>query len=236
MKQGVAVGLVCLTLAASARAQSRCPSIDGGSPALEQEDAETRFAAVREVLRHQAARADAYKWTWVGISLGLTAVGWAEYPFVDDDKRVPQAIVSTAPLFIALTTLAFPLRAPSAHDELEALPAGEACARLAQAEKLLVETAEDERFHTGVLAHVFTLGTSAAYMAALALAFRDPRYTWLDGAGSFVVGEAQVLTTPTGARSALDRYREGNLTATTESASTWTLAPMGKGLGFFATF
>jgi hypothetical protein len=228
--------VACTAIASGAKAQARCPAMEGAVPALAEQDAEARFAAVHEVMRHQAARATTYKWAWVGISLGLTAVGWAEYPFVDDDKRLPQAITATAPLFIAVQTLVLPLRAPSAFDDLEALPQGDACARLAQAEKLLVQTADDEAEHTGVLAHVISLATSAAYMTALQLAFKDPRYTWLDGGGSFLVGEAQVLSTPTGARGALDRYREGNLGAATESAFTWTLAPVGKGFGFVATF
>jgi hypothetical protein len=236
MKRAFAIVLACVALSTSARAQTRCPAIEGGAPALEAQDAGARFAAVREVMRHQAARGTTYKWAWVGIGLGLSAAGWIEYPFVDSDKRLPQGVTATAPLFIVAQTLLFPLRGPSAYDELEALPAGEPCARLAQAEKLLVETADDEGLHTGILAHVLGIATSAAYMTALQIAFKDPRYTWLDGGGSFVVSEAQVLSTPTGARGALDQYRAGQLTEATQSAFTWTLAPTGRGVAFVATF
>jgi len=238
MKSVVACGVACFAIlsASSASAQTRCPGIEGGTPALEAQDAEARFAAVREVMRHQAARGRTYKWAWVGIGFGLTAAGWIEYPFVEDDKRLAQAVTATAPLFIVAQTLIFPLRGPSADDELEALPAAEPCARLAQAEKLLVETADDEADHTGVLAHLLGLATSGAYMAALQIAFKDPRYTWLDGGGSFVVSEAQVLSTPTGARGALERYREGKLSEATESAFTWTLSPIGRGFGVVGTF
>jgi hypothetical protein len=233
----LAVVAVLATTSGAARAEgAACPAPAGASPALASVDGETRLEAIRDVMHHQASRARTWTWTWVGIGLGLTAVGWAQYPFVDSDKRLPQAVTSTAPLFIVGQTLLFPLRVTGDADAIDADKEGDTCARLARAEALLEATAEDEREHTGVVAHVFTLTLSAAYMAGLAIAFKDPRYTFVDGAGSFVVGEAQLLSTPTGARDALERYRAGDTTNARFKATRWTIAPVGAGLGVFGVF
>jgi hypothetical protein len=236
----VAVGAALVALAGGARAGDvRCPVPAGAWAALEGQGAAGRLAVVREVMRHQAARARTWSGWWTGIGFGLAAIGYAQLPFLDADKRLVQVVTSTSPLTIPLQLALLPLGTGRYDDELEAYlattstPSGEMepCLRLARAEELLAKAAEDEAEHAGILQHIATIVLSGAYTAFLAVAFHDLQHTLVDGVGSVFVGEAQILTQPTGAVRALEQYRQGDLASAPRSAVIWSVGPAPAGVG-----
>ena len=113
------------------------------------------------------------------------------------------------------------------------------CLVLAHAEELLEHAAKEEARLTGLFMHLTTFLLNAAYTAVLAVAFRDLETTVVGGAGAFVIGELEILSTPSGAVRALERYRLGDLGGGSRRAAvSWTLAPLGvaPGLAVMATF
>jgi hypothetical protein len=225
-----------LAIAGSAGATTQCAAVEGGSPALEDIDAETRLTFVRHVMRDQASRADAWRWSWSGIGLGLAAGQYALIPLYPRDKLFEQLFLGTASLYIPLSLAVFPLQIRRYDDILERAAAdAEAsqshmmpCLVLDHAEELLMRAAKDEAQLTGTFMQVTTLALSAGYTAIIAVAFRDLGGTILNGGGAFVVGELQIFTTPTGAVKALDRYRRGDLgSPSAPPRVSWSVGPLG---------
>jgi hypothetical protein len=222
-----AAWLACLAFAGEARAQSTgtsCAAIAGGSAALESVDAEARLAFVRNVMRDQASRASTWRWAWTGIGFALVAGNYALIPLEStQDKKYEQVFVGTASFFIPLQLTVLPIHVRGYDEILErAVIDAETsqghmmpCLVLDRAEDLLVLAAKDEARLTNPLAHVVGLVLDAGFAAVLYVLFRDVGGTILNGVGAAVITEAQILTTPTGAMKALERYRRGDLSGPT---------------------
>jgi hypothetical protein len=241
--------LLAARTASAAGPGTACAPIDGGSPALEEIDAEARLAFIRHVLRDQASRADAWRWSWTGIGFGLAAGQYAEIAILPHDKVAQQLFLGTASLYIPLSMNVFPLRIRR-YDEILERAAADAevsqahmtpCLVLDHAEEMLETAAKDEAQLTGAFMQVVTLVLNSAYTAIIAVAFRDLGTTLLNGIGAFVVGEAEIFTTPRGAIRALERYRSGELGAAYGAPAprvSWSIGPLGSapGLAVVATF
>jgi hypothetical protein len=235
--------LACLVFAGDARAQASvttsCAEIEGGSPALAAVDGEARLTFIRNVMRDQAARAKTWRWAWTGIGLALAAGSYGLIPFENTQtKKYEQVYVGTATLFIPLQLTVLPIRVGDYDAILEraAVDAEVAkshmmtCLVLDHAEDQLRRAAKDEAALTGPLTHIVDLVLDAGFVTVLWLAFRDVGGTILNGVGSVVVSESQILTTPRGAIRALEQYRRGDISgpvAPPPPRVSWTLAPLG---------
>jgi hypothetical protein len=103
------------------------------------------------------------------------------------------------------------------------------CQLLAEAEGLLHRDAKGEAFGRSWLFHVGNVVVNVALGLVIAAGFHH----WLSGgissAVGIAVGEAQILTQPTGAVTALARYRRGDLgpaPASAPAAPVISLAPL----------
>jgi hypothetical protein len=227
---------------------AHCAAIEGGSPALEAIDAETRLAFVRNVMRDQGKRADLWRWAWSGVGFALAAGQYALIPLYPEDKRVEQAFAGTASLYLPLSLAVFPLRVQHYSDIVEqaALDAEVGgshmmpCLVLDRAEEQLVIAAADEAQLTGAFMQVTTVVLSFGYAAIFAFGFKDLVGTLENGIGALVIGETQFFTTPRGAVRALASYRRGDLgtAPTAPPRVSWSLAPLGAapGLSLVAAF
>jgi hypothetical protein len=92
--------------------------------------------------------------------------------------------------------------------------------------------------HTNVLQHVITIVLSAGYAAILGFGFKDKVGMAWNGGSAVVLGETQLLTSPTGAVSALERYRRGDLGVAAPARVSFGLEPLGvaPGLAIGARF
>jgi hypothetical protein len=226
---------------------THCAAIEGGSPALEGVDAETRLAFVRSVLRDQGRRADMWRWAWSGVGFVLAAGQYALIPLYPADKRVEQAFAGTASLYLPLSLAVFPLRIQHYSDIVErvALDAEVSrvhmtpCLVLDRAEEQLMIAASDEAALTGPFMQVVTIVLNAGYGALFAVIWKDLAATLENGIGAIVIGETQFFTTPRGAVRGLAAYRRGDVSAAPAPPHVaWSLAPLGAapGLSFVATF
>jgi hypothetical protein len=248
-----AIGLACLALSSIARADgappTHCGAIEGGSPALEAVDAETRIAFIRSVMRDQGARADLWRWGWSGVGFALAAGQYALIPLYPKDKWFEQAFAGTASLYLPLSLNVFPLQIQHYSDILERVAKDSEgadgshmmpCLVLDHAEDQLLKAAKDEAQLTGALMQVATIVLNAGYGAIFAIAFKDLAGTLENGIGALVIGETQFFTTPRGAVRALAKYRRGEVSVPPPAAPrvSWTVAPLGPapGLSFVATF
>jgi hypothetical protein len=229
------VALGVSALAADARAQTRCPAMPGASAALADVDAEARVAFLRSVMTDQASRARLWTWAWSGTGFGLAAGQYALIPLVPGDKRFEEAFEATAALYIPAGIAVLPLRVRGDRETLEQFladtetPAGPMapCLRVERAEELVALSADDEAAHTSALQHVITIVLSAGYAAILGFGFKDGIGMAWNGGSAVVLGEAQLLTSPTGAVSALERYRRGDLGTTPPPRVSFSVAPLG---------
>ncbi len=237
-----AIAALVSSIAGRAQAQTRCEAIDGGQPALAQADAEARLAFVHATMRDQASRAKTWTWTWSGIGFGLAAAQTSLMAVVPANKRFQQGFEGAASLFIPASIAVLPLRVRADDETLERFLAdtevnghGMApCVRLARAEELLISSAHDESLHTNWFQYTLAAVLSGAYAAVLGVAFKNTADVIVNGGGALVLSELQVMTTPTGAVSALERYRRADLGAATPASAphvSWTLAPLGTAPG-----
>ena len=241
----LAAALAVTSFAGGARGETRCDAILGGSRALSDADADARLTFVRETMRAQASYAKTWTWAWSAIGFGLAAGQYGLMAIVPAHERFEQAFEGTAALYIPAAIALQPLRVRGDDERLEEFltetevegpggsHGGATCLRLARAEELLASSAADEALHTNWFQHTLTIVLSGAYAAVLGVAFKNVANVIVNGGGAVILGEAQLLTTPTGAVSALERYQKGDLTmvAPTPPRVSWTLAPLGVGPG-----
>jgi len=238
-RRSAAFAIVALVsaIAGSARAQTRCPAIEGGQQALADADAEARLAFVHATMRDQASRAKMWTWAWSGVGFGLAAGQYSLMAVVPANKRFQQAFEGTAALYLPASIAVMPLQVRADDETLERFLADTEvdghgiapCVRLERAEELLESSAHDEALHTNWLQHTLTIVLSGGYAAVLAVAFKNVADVIVNGGGALILGELQLWTSPTGAVSALERYRRGDIgtAAATAPRVSWTLAPLG---------
>jgi hypothetical protein len=183
-------------------------------------DGEVRLQWIDQRLSLTAHHARIWTWGWgVGI-VGATLGNLAPLPFVDESHRIDwytgaaTTIVGIVPLLIA------PLDVIKDARELHARVAGangvageEVCAHLADAETRLVRDAKNQSDGQRWWLHVGNVVLNCGVGLFLGLGFNH----WWAGAfnavGGSAIGEAIILTQPTGSIDDLRRYREGTLGA-----------------------
>jgi hypothetical protein len=210
--------LVAVPAAAGEPPSALCPTLASATdaPRLQQIDGATRLGWIDTRLAYTAHRARLWKWGW-GIGIGVaTLANLAPLPFVAADERIDwytgaaSTVVGIVPLVIAPLDVIDDSAALRAR---LALPAADRdlCRDLAFAESLLIRDAENQADGQRWWLHVGNVLLNAGVGLFLGLGFHH----WKAGAFNFatgaVIGEAIILTQPTGSIDDLARYRAGTL-------------------------
>jgi hypothetical protein len=205
---------LCFLVALSAHADTRCPSAAGGSEELARLDGELRLQWIDAHLSATARRARIWTWGW-GIGISAATVGnLAPLPFVAKSDRIDwyvgagTTVIGIVPLLIA------PLDVIGDAQALHAAVASRAydvCRLLADAEVRLVRDANNQADGRRWWLHVGNVILNVGVGLFLGLGYHH----WGAGAwnafGGSAIGEAIILTQPTGTVEDLRRYRAGAL-------------------------
>lgn len=226
-------GLVAALESSPAGATVRCPSIAGGSAALEQLDADARLAFIRDRLRHDARRARQWSWAF-GASYGLLTAGTMVItPHIQDRSSWPDLYVGAGSAVVGLGLIVVsPLRVMRDHDALEyhlasAGPAVDRCRALAIAEAMLIRSAASEKFGRGWFTQTGNALLGVAALLILGLGYRRWVSGVVNGLASVAVGELMILTQPVGLVRDLRNYRSGDLRPPQRRRRrvSWSIAP-----------
>lgn len=155
-------------------------------------------AEIEALLRDQAQRARTYRYVWTGINAGLAVGSFSLMPFVKHDAREDYAVSGFASLLGTVTTFAFPLHVERDEPELDALRTLPLAERRKKLSELLHDGARDERARVTWPWHLLNLGTSAITGGIIAIGFAHTRAGVQTAIASLLLGEAQILTQPTG--------------------------------------
>ncbi len=216
----VGCGLILLTLVAPSvgYAATRCPPGAGGAETVGAIDGDVRLHWIDRHLSLTAHRARVWTWGWgVGI-MSATLANLAPLPFVAKSQRIDwytgaaTTIVGIVPLLIA------PLDVVDDARELRArvlgtngIPGTDVCTLLADAETRLARDAKNQSDGQRWWLHVGNVVLNSGVGLFLGLGFHH----WWAGAfnavGGSAIGEAIILTQPTGSIDDLRRYRDGSL-------------------------
>jgi hypothetical protein len=209
---GTAVGAA----RADAAAPTGCPVPAGASAALGDVPAPERLAWIDAHLSHTARRARQWTWGWgVGI-VGATAGNLVPLAFVPRDQRIDwyvgaaTTIVGIVPLVIAPLDVVDDARGLRAALDARA-PDADVCPLLADAEARLARDATNQADGQRWWLHAGNVALNSGVGLFLGLGYHH----W--GAGAFnavfgsLIGEAIILTQPTGSIDDARVYRSGML-------------------------
>jgi hypothetical protein len=214
--RGLLLFAVCGFVALPARAATRCPAGVGGGEALAAIDGEARLTWIDAHLGATAHRARVWTWGWATGIIVATAANLAPLPFVAKSDRIDwyvgagTTIVGIVPLLVA------PLDVVDDARRLHArLVAGEStnnvCRLLADAEAALARDAKNQADGRRWWLHVGNVLLNVGVGLFLGIGYHH----WGAGAwnafGGSAIGEAIILSQPTGTIEDLRRYREGAL-------------------------
>ena len=178
-------------------------------------DPELRLRWIDAELGRSAARAHLWTWGW-GLALGVgTLANLAPLPFVSAEQRIDwyTGAVTTAvgivPLLIAPLDVIADSRDLRAR--LATRGAADVCALLSDAEARLVRDAQNQADGQRWWMHVGNVVLNAGVGLFLIIGYHHWTAGILNAASGAVIGEAIILTQPTGAIESLRRYREGAL-------------------------
>ncbi len=161
------------------------------SPALSETDA-------RALLHEQAQRARTYRYAWTGIDAGLALGSFGLIPLVKPETRKDYIVSGAVSALGAVTTFIFPLNVEADEAELSTLNALAPAERRKKLAALLKDAAEDEHNRVTWPWHLLNLGTSSVTGGIIAIGFDHVRAGIQTGVISFVLGELQIFTQPTG--------------------------------------
>lgn len=212
----------------------RCNAVDGAVPALAEIDARARLTYVRAVMEDQARRGRRWSVAWAIAGLGLAAGNFTQVALADTaDDRIDPLVGGAASLFIPAALLVKPLEVMGAQRTLEAdveklgsaPKSEELCATLGRAERLFVESADDEAFSAGIFTHLFVIAGNGTIALFLGLGYDHWKGALLNGGGGLLISEFQIFTQPTGAVDGLARYRRADLGHASPPGATVGMAP-----------
>jgi hypothetical protein len=189
------VALTCLLLSVNARAQTRPRSLPDGEVVSNLRWIEGELSAEKSP--------SLWWWNgWLGIFSVLT-VAQTTGLFITNDAELKQDLgVGAVESLLSTVGILFltPLEAKTAVDALRALPASspeERASKLAEAERLLTKSAEDEAFGRSWISHAVGIAVSLAGGLVIWQGFDRPL---VDGLLNFGIGvalaEVQIFTQP----------------------------------------
>jgi hypothetical protein len=211
-------GALLALAALPARAASTCspaPVIGATDGRIGEIDPERRLAWIDEELARGARQVHDWKWGW-GVALGVgTVANLVPLAYVPPRRRIDwytgavTTVVGIIPLVLA------PLDGSPESREQEIGVAARArpdtCALLAEAETRLVRDAQLQAAGQRWWVHLGNVLVNAGVGAFLIVGFRHWRAGIFNAAVGASVGEAIILTQPTGAIHDLEHYRAGAL-------------------------
>jgi hypothetical protein len=146
-------------------------------------------------LRDEAHRARVWRYSWTGVNAALAVGSFVVVPLVDAEDRPDWVVSGAGSAVTALTTWFLPLRVESAEAELAALPRAE---RARHVRRLVLESSEDEHDRITWPWHLVNVGFSALAGGIIAFGYGHYESGLITALGSTALGEAQLLTQPTG--------------------------------------
>jgi hypothetical protein len=228
--RALALCLAVLLAAAPARAGTRCATTLAASPHLEQLDAETRLAFIRDRLRTQARKMTIWSSVWLGIYGAITIYNVQGLVRSDNETDYIDWSLGVFSTVVGLGATAFQMptalrHSPALERHVAAARPGDVCALVAEAEWRLRQIAYNDAFNTGPLTHggnfVFNLGLVAALLAV-----GHYQEAAIHGLVGIAVGEIQTFTRPVDGLRALRRYRLALLDdRPLPPPFSWALAP-----------
>jgi len=220
-RRPVAAGLIVvgmLAQAAQARATT-CAPPPNADARVGQIDGRDRLHWIERRMDHEASRVRLWSRVW-GIGIGAAGVAsLAAVPFVAPGDRVDwytgavSAAVGVVPFLLSPLTVT--RDAPRLSATVAALPPGDddarVCATLADAERKLAASADNERWQRGWWTHAGNIAFNTGVLLFLGLGYHHWVSGIINGASGVAVGEAIILTQPTGSISDLRAYERGDL-------------------------
>jgi hypothetical protein len=200
-------------LAFAAQAGTHCPAGAGGGSALSAVEGERRLSWIDGHLSNTAHRARLWTWGW-GIGIGAATVGnLAPLPFVAKDSRIDwyvgagTTVIGLVPLLIA------PLDVidDAAKVHAAAGTSTDVCRLLVDAEGSLVRDAQNQADGQRWWLHVGNVALNFGVGLFLGLGYHHWGAGVWNAVGGSAIGEAIILTQPTGTIEDLRRYRTGTL-------------------------
>jgi hypothetical protein len=214
----------------------RCPTPNGASTTLASHDARSRFLFLQSQIHDQAKRAFLWSsiWSFTGVAIAGESTALA-VATVDEKKRIIWLAQGLPALGFPGLILIDPLKVMADDRELKEITEADPeqtklCANLARAEQLFAEDAADEKRKTGIFSHALCVLANLASSTVIVLATGDWTSAILNGVGGEAVSELNLWTLPTGAESALDRYRAGDLTTNAIAPSPVVTSATARGL------
>ena len=205
--------------ASPARAATRCPTHAGIGDGPAAIPGEARLEWIDAHLTHTAQRARRWTWGW-GIALGVgTVANLAPLPFVAREDRVDwytgaaTTVIGIVPLLIAPLDVVDDARALRARIAAPPSPVQvDMCALVDDAETRLLRDAQNQADGQRWWLHAGNVLLNTGVGAFLAFGFHHWGAGAWNAVGGSLIGEAIILTQPTGTITDLRRYRDGALT------------------------
>jgi hypothetical protein len=213
---------LCSVFAAPARAATPCPTHAGIGDGPAHLAGQARLDWIDAHLGHTAHRARQWTWGW-GIALGVgTVANLAPLPFVAREDRVDwytgavTTVIGIVPLLIAPLDVVEDARALHARVAASALqasapPSPDVCALVDDAETRLLRDAQNQADGRRWWLHAGNVALNTGVGAFLAFGFHHWGAGVWNAVGGSLIGEAIILTQPTGSIDDLRRYRDGAL-------------------------
>ena len=215
------VAATCALVAPASRARATtCAAPRGADRRVAEIDGRDRLRWIDLRLGEEAARARFWSGAWaVGIGAGGLA-SLAAVPFVAAGDRVDwytgavTAAIGVVPFLVS--PLAVTRDAPVLRAAIADAPAGDdarVCALLVDAEGRLAAGAANERWQQGWWIHAGNIAFNTGVLLFLGLGYHHWTSGIVNGAAGVLVGEAIIVTQPTGAIDDLGAYDRGLATA-----------------------
>ena len=155
-------------------------------------------------------------WSFFGVAVAGESVAFAAAT-VDEKKRIIWLAQGLPAIGFPGLILIDPLSVMADDRELGKMVEDDPlqtklCASLARAEVLFAEDAADEKRKAGIFSHALCVLANLASSAVIVIGTGDWTSAILNGVGGEAVSEFNLWTLPTGAVSAFEHYRAGDLT------------------------
>ena len=226
--------VVCLSTSAFA---VECAAPEGTTPhGIAAQSPEARIAFLSKLLGQQSEVIRLWKLLW-GAGYGLMTAGQlALMPLLSAHREDwvigaassavgfavvvidPMEVIEGGPLFVQRARVVTP---------------EQTCQLLIDGERMLGAGARKQAFSTSWISHVVNVLFNVGVGLLLGFGYGRWQTAGINGAVGIAVGEATVLTTPTGLVDGWERYRSGG---TNDSKVTVRLVPAGIGAGMVLTF
>lgn len=212
----LSVALVFGLAGSPARGATRCPAGAGGGETLEAIDGEARLSWIDVHLSTTARRARIWTWGWGTGIIVATVANLAPLPFVAKSDRIDWYVGASTTIVGIVPLLIAPLDVVDDARKLHAEAAAGAstdnlCRLLAGAELSLVRDAKNQADGQRWWLHVGNVLLNVGVGLFLGVGYHHWGTGALNAFGGSAIGEAIILTQPTGTIQDLRRYQAGAL-------------------------